>query len=142
MNTFWRRRAEEHAAEVAPRPASNPSLKSTQFFWGIDFDPVYNQEILKATSKGSPWRFSRDDLIRISTHRKCLGSMNITTHLDHVSYCKTASGTNWLNRWTCLLCLINTRRDCTPSPEARSRTSRLSGAPYRGTSLKRKRHHP
>ena len=27
-------------------------------------------------------------------------SMKFTTHLDHVSHCKTASGTNWSERWT------------------------------------------
>ena len=26
--------------------------------------------------------------------------MKITTHLDYISHCKTASGTNWSCRWT------------------------------------------
>ena len=30
------------------------------------------------------------------------GSTKIAAHLDHISRCKTASGTNWSNRWTYL----------------------------------------
>ena len=44
--------------------------------------------------------------------------LNWTTHLDHVSHCKTASGTHWSNRWTCGVFLTNTHRDsirCTKS---------------------------
>ena len=37
-------------------------------------------------------------------------SMKTTTHLDHISHCKTSSGTKWLNRWTYRLFIINTRR--------------------------------
>jgi len=37
--------------------------------------------------------------------------MEITTHLDHISHCKTASDTNWSNRWTCRVFIIHTRRD-------------------------------
>ena len=48
--------------------------------------------------------------------------MQITTHLDHVSRCKTTSGTNRSNGWTYRVFNINTRRDetcqegesCTP----------------------------
>ena len=28
-------------------------------------------------------------------------SMQVTTHLDHMSHCKAASGTNWSKRWMC-----------------------------------------
>ena len=38
--------------------------------------------------------------IRTSIYDKYSGSTKITTHLDYISRCKTASGTNWLNRWT------------------------------------------
>ena len=37
--------------------------------------------------------------------------MKITSHLDHISHCNTASGTNWSNRWTCRVSNIKTRRD-------------------------------
>ena len=37
--------------------------------------------------------------------------MKITTHLDQTGHCKTASGTNWSNRWTHRAFIINTRRD-------------------------------
>ena len=33
------------------------------------------------------------------------------THLNHISHCKTASGTNWVNRWAYRVSSINTRRD-------------------------------
>ena len=35
-------------------------------------------------------------------------SGKLTTHLDHISHCKTASGTNWSNRWTYLVFIKNT----------------------------------
>jgi hypothetical protein len=41
-----------------------------------------------------------DDLIRTSIFDKFSGSMKFTTRLDHNSHRKTASGTNWSNRWT------------------------------------------
>ena len=39
------------------------------------------------------------------------GSMKITTHLDHATYCKTAPNTDWSNRWTLRVFIINIRRD-------------------------------
>ena len=39
------------------------------------------------------------------------GSMKVTTHLYHISHCKTSSGTNWLNIWTCRVFIIYSRRD-------------------------------
>ena len=38
-------------------------------------------------------------------------SMKIATRLDHISYCRTASSTNWSNRWTYRVFIINTGRD-------------------------------
>ena len=35
-------------------------------------------------------------------------SMEITTHLDHIDHCKTASGANWSNRWTYRVLVTNT----------------------------------
>ena len=40
------------------------------------------------------------NLIRTSICDKYSGSTKTTTRLDHISHCKTASGTNWANRWT------------------------------------------
>jgi hypothetical protein len=37
--------------------------------------------------------------------------MNVAAHLDHISHCKTASGTNWSNKWTYRVSIMNTRRD-------------------------------
>ena len=37
--------------------------------------------------------------------------MKMTTHLDYISHCKTASGTNWSSRWTYRVFMKNTRRD-------------------------------
>ena len=41
-----------------------------------------------------------DDYIWTSVSDKCSGSINIIAHLDHISHFKTASCTNWQNRWT------------------------------------------
>ena len=55
------------------------------------------------------------------------GSVKYTTHLDHISHCKTASGTNWSNRLTYRVFIKNTRHDklgrvyrgtITPNPES------------------------
>ena len=51
------------------------------------------------------------DLIRTSECDKYSGLIKIITHLDHISHCETASGTNWSNRWTYQVSLTNTRRD-------------------------------
>ena len=37
--------------------------------------------------------------------------MKVTTHLDHIRHCNKASGTDWSNRWTYRVVIINTRRD-------------------------------
>ena len=37
------------------------------------------------------------DFIRTSTCDEYPGFMKITAHLDHISHCKTAFGTNWSN---------------------------------------------
>ena len=49
-------------------------------------------------------------LTRTSIYDTDSGSMKITTHLDHASLCEIASGTNWSNRWTCRLFIMNTHR--------------------------------
>ena len=38
------------------------------------------------------------------------GLMKITTHPDHMSHCDTPSGTNWSNRWTYRVFIINTHK--------------------------------
>ena len=38
-------------------------------------------------------------------------AQRITTHLDHISHCKTTFGMNWSNRWTYRVFIINSRRD-------------------------------
>jgi len=40
------------------------------------------------------------NFIQTIIYEKYSGPMKITTHLDHISHCKTASGTNWSNKWT------------------------------------------
>ena len=54
---------------------------------------------------------SSTDLIRASVYATYSGSMTFTTHLDHISHCEIASSTNWLNRWTYRLFMINTQRN-------------------------------
>ena len=39
------------------------------------------------------------------------GSMKLTTQQDHISHCRTASGTHGSNGWTYRVRIINTRRD-------------------------------
>ena len=46
-------------------------------------------------------------LIRTSACYKYAGSTKLTTLLDHISHCKTASDTNWSNRWTYRELIIN-----------------------------------
>ena len=51
------------------------------------------------------------DLIQTGTYDEYSCAMKLTTRLDHISHCKTASGTNWSNRWTYRVSTINTRPD-------------------------------
>jgi hypothetical protein len=51
------------------------------------------------------------DITRTSICDKYSGFMKITTHLDHISHCKTASGTNWSTGWTYRVFIMNTRSD-------------------------------
>ena len=51
------------------------------------------------------------NFILASMYDKYYGSMKFTTHLDRISQRKTAPGTNWLNRWTYRLFIINICRD-------------------------------
>jgi len=53
----------------------------------------------------------RANFIGASFYDKYSGLMKITTHLDYISHCKTASGTSWSNRWTYRVFIINTRFD-------------------------------
>ena len=59
----------------------------------------------------TPLDLRAGNLIQTSLYNQCSGSIKITTHLDHISYGKTASGTNWSNILTYRLFIINTRRD-------------------------------
>ena len=49
------------------------------------------------------------DFIRTSVYDKYSDLMKITTRLDHISHGKTTFGTNWSNRWTYRLFVINIR---------------------------------
>jgi hypothetical protein len=58
------------------------------------------------------------------------GSMKITTHLDPISHCKMASGTNSSNRWTYRVFIMNTRLDYPPHRSIAGATLRRgSGRP-------------
>ena len=74
------------------------------------------------TSDSQPERGCMTDLIRTSIYEQHSDSMKFTTHLDHISHCRTASGTNWSNRWTypVLGIIINARRDLMPWSPLRS----------------------
>ena len=51
------------------------------------------------------------NLVRAIISYKHSGSMKTTTHLDRMSHCKSASGTNWSNRWSSRVFIINAHRD-------------------------------
>ena len=51
------------------------------------------------------------DLIGTSVHDKCSGLIKITTHLNHISHCKTTSSTDWSGTWTYRALIKNTCRD-------------------------------
>ena len=71
------------SAGVAPSDRPNKGLKNA---------PERNQ--------GQAPDLQVEDFIRPSIFDKYSGSMKVTAHLDHVSRCKTASGTTWSDRWT------------------------------------------
>jgi len=51
------------------------------------------------------------DLIQTSVYDKRSVSTELTTHLDHMIHCEATSGTNWLNKRTYRVFIVNTRRD-------------------------------
>ena len=58
-----------------------------------------------------PSRERRANLIRTRIYDKFSRSMKTTAHLVHISHRKTASGTNWSNRLTYRVFIMNTHRD-------------------------------
>ena len=50
-------------------------------------------------------------MIRTSVYHKYSGATKITSHLVHISHCKTASGTDWSNGWTYRVFILITHRD-------------------------------
>ena len=52
-----------------------------------------------------------NDVFRTSIYDKYSRPIKITTHLYHVGHCQTTSGTNWSNRWTYRVFIVNTRSD-------------------------------
>ena len=98
--------------------------KGSNSLWGIEcmmttrpdeISQLPPHQYILVTRLETLWQKShekaREDFIRTSICDKYSGSMKITTRLDHTSHCKTASGTNWSNRWTYRVFIINTRRD-------------------------------
>ena len=71
------------------------------------------------------------DLIRTSINDKYSGSTKITSLLDHISYCKRASGSNWPNRCTGRVFITNTRRNFirTSIPEECDFPQRIGAVP-------------
>ena len=93
-------------------------LRTLKTFWQYIGEisqraPSSSAEPMLPSSKRSTSRCA--DFIRTSICDKYSVSMNITSHMDHIRHCKTASGTNWSNGWTHRVCIINTRRDQIPS---------------------------
>ena len=61
------------------------------------------------------FRTQESSLIRTSICDNYSGSTKSTTHLDHISHCEAASGTNRSNKWTYRVFIISNHRDYTPS---------------------------
>ena len=49
--------------------------------------------------------------IRACIYDQYSGSMQFTTHLDHIGHCTTTSGKDRSNRWTYRVFIMNTRCD-------------------------------
>ena len=76
--------------------------------WGVEFS---FQGSLTSTFLRRLNASAQIDLLRLHVHDKYSGFMKFDTRLDHVSHCKTISGTNWSNGWTDPVFIINTRLD-------------------------------
>ena len=65
------------------------------------FNKPDNQHEIVALQRGGafshPTLLRTSDLVRTSIYDECSGSTKIPTHLDHISHCETAPGTNWSN---------------------------------------------
>ena len=72
------------------------------------------------------------NLIRTSIFDTYAGPIKITTRLDHINRCETASGTSWSNGWICQDFFINTRRDWIGCTEPESWLNVESERPLRG----------
>ena len=68
-----------------------------------------NRKELRGTKTSYQPAFRTD--VRPSIYDKCWGSMKITTHLDHICHLTAPPGTNWSNRWTKRVFMINTGRN-------------------------------
>ena len=68
------------------------------------------------------------NLIQPSMFDAYAGSMKITTHLDHISRCRTASGTKCSSRWTIRVFIMNTLNR---EPETRNVVCGGSRVPFR-----------
>ena len=53
----------------------------------------------------------KDLTMQVDSELVLCSALKITTHLNHLSHCKTMSGTNWSNMWTYRVSIIITRRD-------------------------------
>ena len=75
--------------------------------------------------------FCQGESIRTSIYDEYSGAIKITTCLDHICRCKTASGTNWLNGRTYRVFFIHARRDYSRMrPRAALPTSVLASATH------------
>ena len=82
--------------------------------------------------------FTRN-LIRVSIHEKISGSIKVTTHLNHISHCKTYYGKRWSNRWTYQVSLMNAVRDSITKSDIASRASKCRAWSIHDESLIMKR---
>ena len=108
---------------VVPEPSQRVSAYQPVTMKALPFSSSLCFDILRISSR---------NFIRTSICDKYSGSIKITSHLDHISHWKTASGTNWSNRWTYRVLITITRRDWIVRP---SRSLSLSLFRARSISL-------
>ena len=86
------------------------SQKTVRMKSGLDFLVVFQIALYRLQSLNLK---PEGEIIRKSMYDKNSGSVKITTHLEHISGCKTASGTNCSKIWNYRVFIINTHRDQT-----------------------------
>ena len=101
LNAFRGRTIMAHTRQS--RPDSGPDFQVK------DFETFKSVPSLLGSGTNSAGRAA--SLTQTSIYDKYSGSMKLTAQLDHISHCKTASGTKRPNKWTYRVSVMNTGLD-------------------------------